>query len=59
MKMEADEAFQMRSSVLMFMAVALALATSAAWFLTSRLYYSVVSLVEPHTANHTIPPTGP
>ncbi|KAF5655994.1 hypothetical protein F25303_179 [Fusarium sp. NRRL 25303] len=59
MKMEADEAFQMRSYMLMFMAVALALAASAAWFLTSRLYYSVTSLVEPHTANHTIPPTGP
>lgn len=59
MKMEADEAFQMRSTMLVFMAVALALATSAVWFLTSRLYYGVVSLVEPHTANQTIPPTGP
>ncbi|KAF4488041.1 hypothetical protein FAGAP_11112 [Fusarium agapanthi] len=59
MKMEADEAFQMRSTMLMFMAVALALATSAAWFLTSRLYYSLASLVKPHTANHTIPRTRP
>ncbi|RKK86463.1 hypothetical protein BFJ71_g13784 [Fusarium oxysporum] len=59
MKMEADEAFQMRSTMLVFMAVALALATSAVWFLTSRLYYGVASLVEPHTANQTIPPTGP
>uniref|UniRef100_A0A0D2X808 Uncharacterized protein n=1 Tax=Fusarium oxysporum (strain Fo5176) TaxID=660025 RepID=A0A0D2X808_FUSOF len=50
---------QMRSTMLVFMAVALALATSAVWFLTSRLYYGVASLVEPHTANQTIPPTGP
>ncbi|KAF9765676.1 hypothetical protein IL306_002009 [Fusarium sp. DS 682] len=59
MKMEADEAFRMRSTMLVFLAVALALATSAVWFLTSRLYYGVSSLVEPHTANRTIPPTGP
>ncbi|KAF5663969.1 hypothetical protein FHETE_7276 [Fusarium heterosporum] len=58
MRMEADEAFQMRSTVLVFMALTLALATTAVWFLTSRLFHSVAALVEPHVDNRTIPPQG-
>ncbi|KAF4445073.1 hypothetical protein F53441_10997 [Fusarium austroafricanum] len=58
MKMEADEAFQMRTPMLVFMAVALALATSALWFLTIRLYHGVAALVEHQVSNQTIPPTG-
>ncbi|RGP72809.1 hypothetical protein FSPOR_2556 [Fusarium sporotrichioides] len=55
MKMEADEAFQMRSTVLVFMAVALALATSAVWLVTSSLYHSVAALVEHQVDNQTAP----
>ncbi|KAF4961947.1 hypothetical protein FSARC_9938 [Fusarium sarcochroum] len=58
MKMEADEAFQMHSTVLVFLAVALGVATSAVWFLTNRLYYGVAALVETHAINHTAPPPG-
>ncbi|KAF5020711.1 hypothetical protein F66182_7273 [Fusarium sp. NRRL 66182] len=58
MKMEADEAFQMRSTVLALMAVVIALATSAAWFVTTRLYHGIVALVESHVDNHTAPPPG-
>ncbi|CAF3575125.1 unnamed protein product [Fusarium graminearum] len=55
MKMEAEEAFQMRSTVLVFMAVALALATSAVWLATSSLYYGVTALVEHQSNNQTTP----
>ncbi|KAG8675485.1 hypothetical protein FPOAC2_01541 [Fusarium poae] len=55
MKMEADEAFQMRSTVLVFMAVALALATSAVWLVTSSLYHGVAALVEQQVNNQTAP----
>ncbi|KAF4999536.1 hypothetical protein FGRMN_2405 [Fusarium graminum] len=58
MRMEADEAFQMRSTVLVFMALTLVLATTAVWFLTSRLFHSVAALVEPRVDNRTIPPQG-
>ncbi|QPC75862.1 hypothetical protein HYE68_006614 [Fusarium pseudograminearum] len=55
MKMEAEEAFQMRSTVLVFMAVALALATSAVWLATSRLYHGVTAFVEHQSNNQTTP----
>lgn len=55
MKMEAEEAFQIRSTVLVFMAVALALATSAVWLVTSRLYHGVAALVEHQVDNQTAP----
>ena len=58
MKMEADEAFQMRSTVLLFLAVALALATSAVWLLTRSLYHGVAALVEHQVDNQTAPPPG-
>ncbi|RGP63829.1 hypothetical protein FLONG3_9797 [Fusarium longipes] len=58
MKMEADEAFQMRTTVLVLMAVALALATSAVWFVTSSLYHSVAALVEHQADNQTAPLSG-
>ncbi|KAH7257466.1 hypothetical protein BKA59DRAFT_451507 [Fusarium tricinctum] len=58
LRMEADEAFQMRSTVLMLMALTLALATIAVWFLSSWLLHGVAALVEPHTSNQTVPPPG-
>ncbi|KAF4462909.1 hypothetical protein FALBO_10270 [Fusarium albosuccineum] len=57
MKMEAEEAFQMRSTVLVLLAVVGALGTTAAWYLTSRLYHGVVSLAQ-SSSNHTVPPPG-
>ncbi|KAI8683817.1 hypothetical protein NCS57_00046500 [Fusarium keratoplasticum] len=58
MKMEADEAFQMRSTVLVLLAVMVALGTSAAWYLTSRLYHGVVSLAAASADNTTMPQPG-
>lgn len=56
MKMEADEAFQMRSTVLVLLAVMAALGTSAAWYLTSRLYHGVISLAAGSSHNVTAVP---
>ncbi|RSL68460.1 hypothetical protein CEP53_002573 [Fusarium sp. AF-6] len=58
MKMEAEEAFQMRSTVLVLLAVMVALGTSAAWYLTSRLYHGVVSLAAASSDNITMPQPG-
>ncbi|KAM5356338.1 hypothetical protein ACJ41O_002984 [Fusarium nematophilum] len=50
MKMEADEAFQMRSTVLVLMAVIATLGLGAAWYLASRLYHGVAALA--HSADN-------
>ncbi|KAI8724785.1 hypothetical protein NCS52_00048200 [Fusarium sp. LHS14.1] len=58
MKMEAEEAFQMRSHVLVLLAVMVVLGMSAAWYLTSRLYHGVVSLTAASSDNLTMPQPG-
>ncbi|EEU48349.1 uncharacterized protein NECHADRAFT_98627 [Fusarium vanettenii 77-13-4] len=58
MKMEAEEAFQMRSHVLVLLAVMVVLGMSAAWYLTSRLYHGVVSLAAASSDNMTMPQPG-
>ncbi|KAF4976935.1 hypothetical protein FZEAL_6470 [Fusarium zealandicum] len=57
MKMEAEEAFQMRGTVLVLLAVVVVMGTSAAWYLTSRIYHGVVALAQ-SSGNHTVPHHG-
>lgn len=56
LKLEADEAFQMRSTILVLLSVVAALATSAVWFIASKAFYWLGPLTHALSGNHSMSP---